>query len=315
VPLLRYLTLAGQQLPVFVVPQRPGWNLVHVGADEARAGLDRARLTRAGARPGATGSWALVRLPAGRSRLWIGHGGALDSLTVDTGQSRVDSVDLTAADGPECASASLGSVVAGAGGSLSSCPAQQLTPQDAAALRAMVRFVAQRHITTISVAGDRTPRGVQAVAVVRAAAQSYRIAVGTAGWHPLFVVSGWAAAQATLQDVSASRLPSQGSYLAPWLLTGPLLTIPASPLLPLRFDTRQPAPLRYLATLDARFPGETPTAAGYTSWTRARPAPPEPLRIYAAAQLSMPGEAGHSHQTAGWVPNGTVTAVTGPLTS
>src|SRR5205823_6595811 len=33
VPLLGDVALAGTSLPVLVVPQRPGWNLVHVGGE------------------------------------------------------------------------------------------------------------------------------------------------------------------------------------------------------------------------------------------------------------------------------------------
>ncbi|HEY6425305.1 MAG TPA: hypothetical protein VIY28_19105 [Pseudonocardiaceae bacterium] len=86
-PLLRMVALAGTAVPVTVVPQRPGWNLVHAaGADGSASavGLDRTHLTPMAPRPGATGGWALVRLPAGRSTLWVERGGAVEALRLDT---------------------------------------------------------------------------------------------------------------------------------------------------------------------------------------------------------------------------------------
>ncbi|GAB3087240.1 hypothetical protein [Micromonospora schwarzwaldensis] len=312
VPMVRQVDAAGQRLPVLVVPQRPGWNLVHIGADDVRVGLDPGRLAATGARPGTTGSWGLVRLPAGRSRLWFTHGGTTASLAVDAGQAG-PGPDVTTPDGPECASASLGAVLAGARRPLAACPAQELTAEDADALRAMVSFIAGRGVTTISVRSDDSPRGVAARRLVEAAGAAEKLRVTDPGDHPLLVVSGWAAAETTLREVAADRLPAQGSYLAPWLLTGPLLAIPSGPLLPLRFDVRDDAPTAYLAGLSELFPLEPPTGVGYTTWMRQRAVSAGPLRLYAAGQLFVPGAGGHDHESTAWVPQGTVTAVSGQL--
>lgn len=312
IPMVRQVDAAGHRLPVLVTPQRPGWNLVHVGADDVRVGLDPSRLAAAGARPGTTGSWGLVRLPAGRSRLWLAHGGATASLAVDTGRAG-PGPDVTTPDGPECASASLGAVLAGAGRPLAACPAQELTTEDADALRAMVSFIAGRGVTAISVRSDDSPRGVAARQLVEAAGAAEKLRVTDPGDHPLLVVSGWAAAETTLRAVAADRLPAQGSYLAPWLLTGPLLAIPSGPLLPLRFDVRDDAPTAYLTELSELFPLEPPTGVGYLTWMRRRAVPAGPLRLYAASQLFVPGAGGHDHRSTTWVPHGTVTAVSGQL--
>ncbi|MEV4117998.1 hypothetical protein [Micromonospora sp. NPDC049645] len=312
VPMVRQVDAAGQRLPVLVTPQRPGWNLVHVGADDVRVGLDPNRLAVTGTRPGTTGSWGLVRLPTGRSRLWLTHGGATASLAVDAGQAG-PGPDVTTADGPECASASLGAVLAGDSRPLAACPAEELTAEDADALRATVSFIAGRGVTAISVRSDDSPRGVAARQVVEAAGAAEKLRVTDPGDHPLLVVSGWAAAETILREVAADRLPAQGSYLAPWLLTGPLLAIPSSPLLPLRFDVRDNAPTAYLAELSELFPLEPPTGVGYTAWMRQRALAAGPLRLYAAAQLFLPGAGGHDHGSTAWVPNGTVTAVSGRL--
>ncbi|MPZ85172.1 MAG: hypothetical protein GEV28_34225, partial [Actinophytocola sp.] len=65
---------------VTIVPNLPGWNLVHVQADGARVGVDRDELADARPRAGTTGGWAAVRLPAGRGEVWVGHRGGLGSL-------------------------------------------------------------------------------------------------------------------------------------------------------------------------------------------------------------------------------------------
>ncbi|MGI5238463.1 hypothetical protein [Dactylosporangium sp. CA-139066] len=313
VPMLRTVAVGAGALPVFVTPQAPGWNLVHFGAEDVQAGLDPGALTPARARPGTAGSWALVNLPAGRSRLWIARGGATGSLKLDTGRTP-SRADVTTDDGPECASAALGAVLAGSRERAGACPAQELTRDDAGALRAMVAFVAGRHAAAVSVVSDGSPRGAAARAVVESAARAAGLPVTGPGEHPLFVLSGWAAADATLRDVGAGRVRAQGSYLAPWLLNGPLLTAPSAPLLPLRFDVHDSTPSGYLAALTAAFPGEAPTGVGYTSWMRRHDVPAGPLRLYAASQLFVPGDQGHDHQhSASWVPSGTVTAVTGRL--
>ncbi len=311
VPLLLDVAVADLRLPVLVTPNRPGANLVHIGADGASAGLNPDQLTPGTARPGTTGSWVPMLLPAGRSTLWIGMGPVRGSLRLDTGHGTP--LPDPGPDGPECASAVLGGLLAGPAAPLAACPAETLGPSDAAALRAMVGFVAKRGVRAISVVTDGSPRGIRAASGVRAAAARNGLSVRDTGRHPLFVVSGWAAADPVLRQVASGERHAEGSYLAPWLLTGPLLAIPSAPLLALRFDPRRPEADRYLGELDRRFPGATPTGPGYERFSAGLS--PSGLRLYAASQLFTPGQGGHQHGAdAGWVPSGTVVAVTGELT-
>jgi hypothetical protein len=146
----------------------------------------------------------------------------------------------------------------------------------------------------------------------------------------LIVVAGWEGADRAVRGVSTGRTRAQGTYLAPWLLTAPLLGPPAGQLLPLRFHPGTVPSLTYAMALDARFPGEPPSAAGYAEWSRttratqatgqksatqAVPYDAAPLRLYAASQIYVPGMPTHTgHGTGGrWLPNGTVTPITGPL--
>ncbi|MDL4776710.1 hypothetical protein [Actinomadura xylanilytica] len=313
VPLLAAAT--GDRGPVLVVPHRPGWNLVHVGA-AAEVGTDRARLRAAVPVPGTNGRWAMVRLPDGPGRLWIRQGGRVSSQPVDTG--RTTASGITWNDGPECASAALGGLAAGRAEPLRACPADGLDARDAAALRATVRFIAARRARSITLIGDSSPRSAAAARAVRAASGAAGITVADRPRpeQPIVVVSGWSTAHTRLRDVAKGRLPGAGAYLAPWLLAAPLLTIPAGQLLPLRFSPRDELPLRYATALAERFPGEPPTSAGYDGWLAARgSAPADETRLYAASvvRFPTPGGGGHAHGDWGWLPEGTVTAVSGPL--
>ncbi|MGW4425974.1 hypothetical protein [Streptosporangium sp. NPDC004631] len=322
VPLLGDVTVAGHRLPVLVAPARPGWNLVHIGADQASAGTDPARLTPATAQPGTRYTWARIWLPAGRSPLWIGLRGAVAELPVDTGDDGAGGPDLRGPDGPECAHVALGRAVAGVGAPLRSCPADRLTAADAADLRAMVRFVAARGVRVIGLAGDPSPRGTRAAAEVRAEAGRQRLTVVAPGAAraPLIVVSGWADADRVVRDVGTGRVAALGTYLAPWLLSAPLLGPSAGQLVPLRFHPGDPRGLSYAAALNLRFPGEPATAAGYRGWS-GEPGSQAPPRLYAASTLSVPGHAqpggasgGHDGHGGGrWLPGGTITPITGPL--
>jgi hypothetical protein len=348
-PVLAGVTLGGHRLPVLVAPGRPGWNLVHVGADRAAVGTSAARLTPATARPGTAHVWAPVWLAPGRNSVLISHAGAVAALPIDAGPGTageaedagstaeargagVDSApDLRGPDGPECASLALGRAVAGVRAALRACPADGLAPADAASLRAIVLFVAARAVPAVGLVDDASARGRQAADAVRVAAARAGVRVEAPGaGKPLIVVSGWTSAAATIADVSAGKLAAQGTYLAPWLLTAPLLRPPAGQVIALRFDPGQAAPLRYVAALDAAFPGEPATAAGFAGWSRST-AEPATARLYAASLVFVPGNpvgpgpparanqavataGGHgSHGAARWLPDGTVTAVSGPL--
>ncbi|MEU7905469.1 hypothetical protein [Actinoplanes sp. NPDC049118] len=325
-PLLTQVVLTGRRTPVLVVPQRPGWNLVHVGAERAAVGTDRDDLTAATARPGATQGWARIRLPAGRSRLWVTAGGDTAAVEVDTTEG-AGLAALDGPDGPECAGAALGALTGGATTPLTGCPADRLSDEDASALRATVRFLAGRGVRGVALSGDASPRGTAAAGEVTAEATRAGLAVerpGT-GRVPLIIVSGWAAADPLLRDVGVGRTPAEGTYLAPWLLTTTLLDHPAGQVLPLRYGPRDLNAVRYAAELGDRFPGEPASAAGYASWLAARRLTARgPLRLYAASRVFLPGAHGPdpaasapahaAHAAASWFPGGTVVAVTGPIT-
>ncbi|MGX1547427.1 hypothetical protein [Streptomyces adustus] len=336
-PVVRELHRNGRHVPVMVVPNRPGLNLVGIGVDgtqKASAGTDRDRLTAGTVRAGSAQRWTTVNLPRGESRLWISAAGAVGSFTVDTGTRTAAPTALRGADAPECAAAAAGELAAGLDRPLTSCPSDRLTEADRSALRAVVTFLAGRGTRTAALVGDDSPRGRAAAAEVRTAAAAARITLAapstgpvTASARPLIVVAGWQRAQSVLQDVAAGRIRSQGSYLAPWLLTRSLLTPAAGQIIPLRFTPRTGMPMTYASALAARLPGEYPSATGYEAWRRASGAAiradADPVRLYATAvmyipgsPLSGPGAGGHHHGGAtdvDWLPDGMIAPVAGPF--
>ncbi|MFD3876138.1 hypothetical protein [Streptomyces sp. NPDC058623] len=325
-PLLGSLGLGGKQVPVLVVPNRPGFNLVAVAADEASAGTDRGRLARGGQRPGSALTWVPVELPAGPGQVWVSSGGAVAALAVDTGRAPADAGDagpaaLRGDDGPECASAAAGALLGGDPRPPATCPADGLAPTDAAALRETVAFLAGRGARSLGLVEDASPRGRAAAAEVRAAAGRAGIAVGApdSNRQPLVVTSGWAGADAAVRDVEAGRTFAEGTYLAPWLFTAPLLSPSAGQLIPLRYAPNSPAAVEYLKALGARLPGDAPTSAGYDAWRRARgTTAPAPATLYATAVLYVPGSGGpgaagghHHAEATSWLPSGMVVPVAG----
>ena len=332
VPVLRSLSLPGQHLSVLVVPNRPGYNLVGVGgAGQASAGTDRARLTPGSSRPGSAQIWIGVDLPAGTSRLWVSTAKGAGSLTVDTGSGPATSVaTLRGDDGPECAAMAVGAALAGAPRTLTDCPADALAPRDADALRSIVQFVASQGLRTLMLADDDSPRGRAAADTVRAAAREAAVTVTKPArtGHPLVVVAGWKGAQAIVDDVARSRLRAQGTYLAPWLMTRPLLSPNANQLVPLRFAPRTAAPMAYVAELNRRIPGEYPSSAGYSAWQAVRGQDGSgQVRLYATALTYVPGQnfgppetsgsGAHQHpaDTVDWLPGGMIAEATRPLTA
>jgi hypothetical protein len=313
-PLLRTVAVGQSSVPLLVVPHRPGPNLVHTTTPGVSVGVDGERMTPAVPRDGADGTWAVVDLPAGRSRLWVGAGDARAAVDLDTGHGE-SGVDLRGPDGPECASAALGALLAGGTEPLTRCPSDQLAGTDADALRALVGFLAGRGVPEVALIGDDSPRSTAVTEVVRAEAGRHRLAVTTASRPdaPLLVVSGWSAAATALRDTAAGRIPTGGTYLAPWLLAAPVLASGSGVTLPVGFDPYDGAPLRYASAVSGAFPGQAPTAAGYTAWRAG--VGREPVRLYAAVRVDvMPGMSGHSgHSGHGWLPGGRLTAVTGPL--
>jgi hypothetical protein len=317
-PLLRSVGAADARLPVIVVPQRPGWNLVHVGSTDAAVGVDRGHLVPATPRPGGAGGWALVRLPAGKSRLWIQRAGRVASLRIDTGRQAASVDSITGPDGPECVSAVLGALVGGHGTMPDACPADRLTDPDAASLNALVKYLAGRGIATIAVLDDPSPRSRAAAQVVRAAAARHQVAVAPAPRpdSAVIVVSGWSAGDAAVRGVARGEVPGAGTYLAPWLANARLLAYGSGAVVALRYDPRDPQPLRYARALRDRIGGETATAAGYEAWRAATDtASTGRTHLYAAATISvLPAQFAHDHGArGGWLPGGTITKVTPPL--
>jgi hypothetical protein len=299
-------------LDVLVVPNRPGWNLVHVPADGVAVGTDRGQLVPGSTRPGTLGTWAAVQLPAGRSPLWIRSSTGLGVFTTDTRDQGTEApASLLGTDGPECASALLGRVLAAA--SLPDrCPADVLTPADATALRQTVGYVAALGVRGITLVTDDSPRSVEAARTVRLAASSAGITIApvSAPAGPLLVVSGWSAADTALHSITAGgRIPDGGSYLAPWLITAPLLDIRAGSRVPLRFDQSDDLPRRYRDALAAAYPNQSPTVSGYQAWLTAQQLPDTaPVHITQVIPHAAPAATSTT-----WFRNQTLTPLSGPL--
>lgn len=306
--------------PVLVSPQRPGRNLVHL-PEPGAVRVGDGPVVQAVARPGASGAWAEVELPEGRSELTVGD----RTIDVDAGH---DPGPASAAgpDGPECASTALGGLIAGRADVLRDCPADRLSEEDAEALRKLVGYLATREAGSVTIVGDESPRGAAAAQVVRDAAAAEHIEVRPDG-AALVVAAGWTGAAAALKGAAAEQAERPaypyGLYVAPWLLTGPLVNSVASSMVPLRFDPREQAAVSYAVALDDAFPGEAPTVTGFQQWLGPeQPAPPR-VQVYASAQVNvMPMNPDEPHAPGmdvvgegpgHFVPSGTVVAISFPL--
>ncbi|MEN3268333.1 MAG: hypothetical protein V7646_5227 [Pseudonocardia sp.] len=317
-PLLRTVALGGQDVPVVVVPQRPGLNLVHVGTQQAV--VDGLPVTE---RAGAPGGWAVVDLPAGTGLLTIESGDERVQLRLDLGPDPAPPAlvaGLVGPDGPECLSAVLGAVLAATAELPVGCPADVLSPADAAALRATVRFLADRGVPALHLVADGSPRSAAATAAVRDAAATHGVPlvdrVDPVG--AVVVLSGWEGGGRSLIEEAIGLSTVGGTYTAPWLATGPVLGRQTGAVTTLVFDPRDGPAQHYLA--DLRVAGTTALAspAGFRTWSAAAgevgtgPGP----RIFAAVQVSvMPaGVGGMDHRaTDRWLPGGAFTPVTPPL--
>jgi hypothetical protein len=147
-----------------------------------------------------------------------------------------------------------------------------------------------------------------------------------AGRNALLVVSGWADAAASLRRVTAQPLREQpirsdGTWLAPWLLTPAVADSTLGAVLPLDFDIRDAGAQEFSQTLARYLPGQAPTASAYRAWRDQRDsdgqvaAEPAPLRLYAASRAAyLPAKGGHAgHETTvAWFPGGTVTPIGPP---
>jgi hypothetical protein len=268
-PATAEVALGSAAVRVVVVPNEPGWNLVHVQATDAAVGTSRDRPVQAVARGGTTGGWAVIELPAGRSDLWVWSGGGLASVPTDTGAGPAGPrTSLVGEDGPECASALLGRALAGTTGPSAgtACPADALADADAGTLRGTVADLARQGTRAIRLVTDDSARAKTAAGVVRAAASAHGVAVDKSG-GPLVVVSGWTVAGAALGQAALGALATDGIYLAPWLAVDPLLT-----LAPAAHVAGTPTDDRYRTDLAARYPGEAPSTSGHRAWRAARPA-------------------------------------------
>jgi hypothetical protein len=325
-PVLDQVSLAGKQVPVLITPQRPGPNLVHFPAG---AGTGISVDTGSGppvtaiARPGAEGTWAEVTLPAGRSELVLATHGDHASVPLDAGTTP-GLRSAAGPDGPECADAALGTLVAQQHVPLLSCPADTLDATDAQALRALVGYLGSRQVKGITIAADDSPRSVQAAGVVREAASAAGLPVGTApaAGNALVVVTGWTGAANELDSVlrlqATTPTYGYGLYLAPWLLNPPIVNSVATSSLPLSFDPRVATSLTYSVAVENAFGGENATPDGYARWLAATGQQTATgVQVYAAAQVdAMPMDdmADMSQPYPGqWIPNGTIVPVTGVL--
>lgn len=265
------LAVGGTDVDVLVVPNLPGWNLVHVSS-AAAVGTSAADVVPAAPMPGATGGWASVRLPAGRGVVWVENAGGSGSFTTDTGAAGAAPATFAGDDGPECASALLGRMLVSSTASVVACPSEELTPEDASVLRAMVNRLAGQGHARLAVVADRSPRGIAAAQVVRAQAATLAVDVVAPGAErvPVLVVSGWAGAGALLSSVAAGNLPAAGTYLAPWLFAAPLPDVDAGQQVGTRLDVSDQSFQRYRAALRAGYPGGLASAAGYRAWLTER---------------------------------------------
>ncbi|OLR91271.1 hypothetical protein [Actinokineospora bangkokensis] len=303
VPVLVDLAVGDTLVPTLVTPNRPGTNLVHFPAS---AGRDLTVAVAGGAevpavpRAGAEGTWAEVELPQGRSDLTVTRGGDTDRVDLDTGTDLVD-LRATGPDGPECASAALGSLVAGRRDTLTACPGDALSPQDDEALRKLVGFLKARGAAGVVLRSDTSPRGSRAAQVVQDEATAQGLRVDTAGGedNALVVVGGWESAAGALNvartQQSEAPVYQYGLYVAPWLVNTPLVTSVTSVNAPLRFDPRETQPVTYAIAVGNAFGGESPTLEGLRAWLGDRVSDVDGKpRIYAAAQVTVmsmaPGE-------------------------
>ncbi len=250
------------------------------------------------------------------------------SVDADAGAESAPSSALTGRDGPECASAVVGAVLAGGpgAGTVDRCPAQSLDPGQARDLRSMVVTMAAKGARSVRLVSDASPRSVAAARLVREEGARAGLAFPADAENDpnsaLVVVSGWEQAVATLGESGrrATTTPTHlgGTFLAPWLLTGDVLRQTASAFLPLPFAPNEPDAQRYALALADAHPDTAPSASGYLAWARTAGVPTDPRSsLYGAAAVNVPmsvepsGSSGHhgGPDPASWFPGGTVVPV------
>ncbi len=286
------------------------------------ADFEAGRQVRAVPRPGASGLWAAVDLPEGSGTVLVSHGRRHRvPFAVDTGAAPSTTEAWTGADGPECVSAATAAVLAG-GTAPDSCPSDSLGDADEAALRSVVGLLVERGVRELAVEHDDSARSRAAYELVSGVAGHSGVRVVEPSAAPgdrnaLLVLSGWDDAASSLATVASTPLHRQpirsdGTWLAPWLLTPGVVDSTLGAVLPLDFDIRDAAAQEFSQTLASLFPGQSPTASGYAAWRAARGTDPDDLVLYAASRAAYmptsPGHAGHESEVA-WFPGGTVTPV------
>jgi hypothetical protein len=335
VPSVQRLRHGRVTFTVTIAPARPGPNLVRVDSAHRHGrtgppvlvGTGEDDLVRAKPRPGTDGLWATVDLPEGSGTVLVTHGPthrlpfAVDTGTrADTGARSEGGSDWVGPDGPECLTTATAAVLAG-GAAPTTCPSAGLHAEDAGALRGLVRTLADRGLEQLAVQYDDSARSRSALGLVRDAAAGAGIEVVSPDRQPgdrdaLLVLGGWQTAAHSLAAVSSKPLRQQpirsdGTWLAPWLLSPGVVDSTAGAVLALDFDIRDEAAREFSQVLAEYLPGQAPTSSAYLAWRSARGGAPDPLTLYAASRAAyMPASSGHSHETTvAWFPGGTVTPV------
>jgi putative copper export protein len=334
-PLVRRLEIDDAATGLVVVPQRPGTNLVHLATDRFSDIEVAGHRYTAEQRPGAAGLWAVVQLPAGRSRLQVIQGRHVVQQVLNTGPAAaagapVDPLHIAGPDGPECLTAALGATLGGSRAPLTDCPDRALRPLDATALDALVNQLAGRGVKNLAVLHDGTARSAAALAVVQKAAGAQHVAVkaqsasapNLTGVDAAVMVSGW---QPTADALVATRKhpPLYGTYVAPWLFTTPLVAAAGgSTYAPLHFDPQGDQANAYLAAL-RRVGPPTATESGFLSYLQARQQPEAGgnVSLYAGSSsisvmpMVVPGQPQHHDDggALGWLNDGATTPVSRTL--
>jgi hypothetical protein len=268
------LEVGGTAVDVLVAPNLPGWNLVHVSSAAVSVGTAGNTFVPTRSRADVTGQWLVVDLPAGRSDVWVRYAGQTGTVTTDTGTAGAAPKALIGADGPECVSAMLGRMLAGAVAG-TRCPSDRLDGLDTDALATMVDDLAAAGHHRLALASDDSPRGVAATAAVRAAAADLGVELVAPGVArvPLLLTSGWSHAATMLRRVAGGGLAAEGTYLAPWLFSAPLQAVDARQHVAVRFAVSDESYQRYVTQLRRDYPAQAPSATGYRAWLTERSRP------------------------------------------
>ena len=297
-----------------IAPARPGPNLVRVDVSKVSgdthsthanqtvwvgtsADFEAGRQVRAAPRPGSSGLWAVVDLPEGSGTVLLSHGRYHRvPFAVDTGSSPAPQT-FEGPDGPECLTAATAALLAG-GATPSVCPSEALAAADRVALESMVRTLASRGVQEVAVERDTSARSRAAYDTVRSAAVDAGVRVVEPADPPgprnaLLVVSGWEEAASSLTQVLRTPLERQpirsdGTWLAPWLLTPGVVDSTSVSVLALDFDIRDPAAQEYSQTLATLFPGQSPTSTGFEAWRTARGDSPSRFAPVSYTHLTLP---------------------------